>query len=190
MSKRKQRLTIIGVFALFFLPVLAAYILRLNPIGLTTVNYGQLVEPPRLTSASELTVQHELEHSAKLFVEDWTMIVVGGAGCDLACSNTLDATRQARIAVNKDFDRVRRVLLTTGKLKQADADALLKQHPDLTFAIAPQSWIEDFTSAHESPSAVWLVDPRGFQFMVYPGKLNPTHLLKDLKRLLKISAVG
>ena len=190
MSRRKQRLVLVGVFALFFIPVLMAWLLRINPIQLNTVNYGVLLDPPRQTTAASLTIQHALENSAELFADDWTMVVVGTEDCAASCRENLIATRQARTAINKDFDRVRRILVTTQSVASDAREELLRLHPDLTLVTASATWVEKFTAAHAEPGAAWLVDPRGYQFMHYPGKLNASHILKDLKRLLKISAVG
>ena len=48
-SNNRGRLALIGLFALFFAPVLIAYVLRLSPdlLGdLETTNRGQLIKPP------------------------------------------------------------------------------------------------------------------------------------------------
>ena len=43
----------------------------------------------------------------------WTMLYVGDGLCDDRCRKALYLTRQSRIALNKDMDRVQRVFLVT-----------------------------------------------------------------------------
>ena len=42
------------------------------------------------------------------------MLYVGDGACDERCRKALYLTRQSRIALNKDMDRVQRVFLATG----------------------------------------------------------------------------
>ena len=64
----------------------------------------------------------------------WSMVYVGDGLCDDRCRKALYLTRQSRIALNKDMDRVQRVFLVTGRC--CDRGFLAQEHPDLIVALA------------------------------------------------------
>ncbi len=190
MNQRRQRLILVGVFALFFIPVLSAWILRHNPLLVGTVNKGILLETPRAVSAAGLRVQHTPFPDTPLLRETWSLITLAGRICDDACSQNLYATRQARAGVNQNYDRVHRLLVVTQPLDASALSELRAQHPDLTVIVATQGWRQALTAALAHQPDTFVVDPRGFLFMTYPVPTQAADILKDLKRLLKISAVG
>ncbi|MEM7406076.1 MAG: hypothetical protein AAF458_12330 [Pseudomonadota bacterium] len=190
MSKHNQRLAIVGIFAVFLLPVTLALLLRVNAVSLNTVNFGELLEPPRELSAQGLTLDHALAPQQPLFEDVWTVLILAPEGCAQACISVLDGTRQARTAVNKDYDRVLRLLVTPAPLTRNVREELLDNHPDLALAHAKPAWMRSINALKAPVPSVWLIDPRSFQFMSYPAPLEAGYLLKDLKRLLKISKVG
>lgn len=190
MNPRRQRLILVGVFALFFLPVLSAWLLRHNPLPVGTVNKGILLETPRAVSAAGLQVQHTPYPETPLLRETWSLITLAGQTCNDACSQTLYATRQARAGVNQNYDRVHRLLVATQPLDASALSELRAQHPDLTVAVATEDWLRAFTATLSPRPDTFVVDPRGFLFMTYPVPTQAADVLKDLKRLLRISAVG
>ena len=190
MNQRRQRLVLVGVFALFFIPVLSAWVLRHNPPLVRTVNQGILLESPRAIAAAGLQVQHTPYPQLPLLEEAWSVITVAGPACDDACTENLYATRQARASVNKDYGRVRRILVMTQAISTEDLEPITAAHPDLTVVVAPQNWLEAFTRDISHRTNTFVVDPRGFLFITYPLPTQPADIFKDLKRLLKISAVG
>ena len=190
MSKKRQRLILVGVFALFFIPVLTAWIMRHNPLLVGTVNKGVLLDPPRAISAQTLKIQRTPYPDAPLLSDSWSVITLTGNVCDDRCSESLYATRQARAGVNQNYDRVRRILVVTEALPEAPLASLTKQHPDLVVVIAPRVWLANFKGEMTPVPDTFVVDPRGFLFITYPQPTQPADLLKDLKRLLRISAVG
>ena len=190
MSQRRQRLVLVGVFALFFIPVLSAWVLRHNPLLVGTVNQGILLERPRAITAAGLQVQHTPYPDLPLLEETWSVITVAGPACDDVCVKNLYATRQARASINKDYDRVRRLLVVTQSIPTADLEPITAAHPDLTVVVALRNWLEVFTRDISHRPNTFVVDPRGFLFITYPVPTQSADILKDLKRLLKISAVG
>ena len=190
MKRRQQRLTLIGVFAIFLIPIASAWYLRLNPIDGPTSNRGVLVDPPVQFNATNLTVRHAFNPPKTFLRDEWTIVMLTDGACGSACEQALHASKQARIAVNKDFDRVRRLLLTSQRQTPSVVETHIQEHPDLAVGSAGGEWRQQFeASAAGQVTAAYLVDPRGFQFMRYPAPLVSADLLKDLKRLLKISKV-
>ncbi|NKC15701.1 MAG: hypothetical protein GKR94_26935 [Gammaproteobacteria bacterium] len=191
-QRTKQRIGLIGVFALFFIPVVAALFLWANPrlLGaLGTTNYGVLLPEARQITPPSLRSAAIVKGESPGFSEKWSMITLDSGSCSNACRARLHALWTAHVATNKDIDRVARVLLLP---EDAQPVADFTNEDGLAVFKVPLRWAQTLTGESDpfSPGRVYLVDPRGFVFMYYPDPLDARDLLKDLKRLLKISKVG
>jgi cytochrome oxidase Cu insertion factor (SCO1/SenC/PrrC family) len=126
----------------------------------------------------------------------WTMLYVGDGTCDERCRKALYLTRQSRIALNKDMDRIQRVLLATGP--QLDGAFFAQEHPDLLVLKlhGPDAarFIEPIPSYADGPvgsaGRIYLVDPLGNLLMSYPASAPDKALLTDVKKLLRLSHIG
>lgn len=192
----RGRRMLIGVFAVFFLPVLGAWLWFANidawrPAGST--NNGELIEPPHpLTDPYLVTVQGR-ELGGEALERSWTLVLVAGRGCEAQCQRNLYHTRQVRIALGKDIQRVQRLLLVATPDALTAQPALMSEHPDLTIAVSG-SLVSQIAAATAdmapSEAAIYLVDPLLNLMMRFPADLDPRLMIKDLKRLLKVSRIG
>jgi hypothetical protein len=174
---RARNLRTVGALAaLFFLPVLASfwmyYFTDWRPAGSTA--HGTLIQPPVPLQNTEL------------FNDKWTLLYVGEGGCDAACLNALYVARQTRLLLNKDMQRVHRVLLTTAPVDRAEFE---REHPGVAVVQADQSLLRAFP-AEQRANGLFIVDPLGNLVMRYDARENPKGLLDDLKKLLKLSHIG
>ena len=78
---------------------------------------------------------------------------------------------------------------------QAAKDRLGTEHPDLQFLAEPaqgqtlrQMFLDVLPQA--DAESLYLVDPLGNWMMVYPGAAEYKGILKDIKRLLRVSQIG
>lgn len=192
-SPVRQRVMLIGIFALFFIPVLTAYVLRVFPdlIGdFNTSNHGEFIKPPISVERDIFRMVGQGQDDQPLdFDAHWTILTFSDGTCDRACVERLGAIANVQIAMHKDRERVRRVMVlppgTAVPESVASDDAL-------TIVRAKRQPLADLTG-QPSPyteAGVHLVDPRGFLFMRYTRGQSASDLLKDLKRLLRISKVG
>ena len=105
----KQRLLLVGVFAIFFVPVITAIVLRANPSfigGFHTTNRGQLLSEARkitLPVAKSVGVD---AHEALRFQDKWTLLTLNQGTCESSCRQRLTALYTAHTATNKDINRV------------------------------------------------------------------------------------
>ena len=111
---RSGRLVLLGLLALFVVPILVAYALNVltpqwRPFGST--NRGELIEPARLIASAGLTSIDGRPLAGSPFVEQWTLLAVHADGCGDPCAKALQRMRRSRLAMGKDADRVRRVLV-------------------------------------------------------------------------------
>ena len=193
-ASRRQRLFLLLIIACFVLPLFAAWLLvdHWRPAG--SVQHGQLLDPARSLDLQFDPLDRQRVSNTVLRGR-WVLVYVGSAEqCDPRCQTALYDLRQVRLALGRDMDRITTLLLL-GQVPDGGLDRwLATEHPHLLVGIA-DSRIRDSLSqpfAQPSPSgdAFYLLDPFGNLLMRYPVTVDPQGVLKDLKRLLRLSKIG
>lgn len=176
--------------------------------ALGTANHGTLVQPPRQI----VDIPFADDAGARFRWTDveprWTMLVVNrGETCDRQCERRLYTTRQIHIALGKEFNRVRRVMLsdqpvdqvtvqlpdgpTEGVPEGAPADLpgfVAQAHNGLLLLSTAPEPMDDIAAEWDQDTAQWyLVDPAGWVMMRFSDDLSYKDIIKDLKFLLKNS---
>jgi hypothetical protein len=176
---RRNRLKLVLLALLFFGPALLAWVLILlgwRPAGST--NHGQLVQPPiPIETAGLAGAAGGLDEAA--FKGHWTMLLVMRGPCGDECLQMLDQSARVHIALNRNMDRLTRVLVLPERV--APPQGL----QGVAVLSADVAQLERWTNG--APGAVQLVDPAGFRMMSYPLPLDGRGVLKDLERLLRVS---
>jgi len=107
--------------------------------------------------------------------------------CEQQCAQHVDRLRQVQLALNRDQDRVQRLLLHTTVLPQLVDPELISRPLDDTVgqgvaaALGPDSL---------AGGRVFVADPQGSVILSYPADVEQKELLRDLKRLLSASGKG
>lgn len=197
---RRQRRILIGVALMFFAPLALSFYLYYGKYWHpgSRVNAGELVDPARPLPALALPLAAPSLGSAaqtnpQFLRHKWTLLYVQHGRCDDECLRHLYDTRQVRLALDRDMDRVQRVFIADGDC--CDLKALLAQHPDLIairatpadealLALLPQR------SAAINSHRVYVIDPLGNLMMFYAADARPKGMLEDMKRLLRLSSIG
>jgi cytochrome oxidase Cu insertion factor (SCO1/SenC/PrrC family) len=198
---RRQRRLLIGLALLFFAPLALAFYLYYghgtwHPGG--RVNAGDLIQPARPLPALSLPLLPAGSTDPNFLKRKWTLLYVASGACADACRTRLYDTRQVRLALDRDMNRVQRVLIAGDGC--CDAQFLREQHPDLItiradpaaaplLALLPDHERRDGPLTAQAPR-VYLIDPLGNLMMVYPAGARPKGMLEDLKRLLRLSSIG
>ena len=170
---RRQRRLLIGLALLFFAPLALAFYLYYGPGTWHPggrVNSGDLVRPARPLPELALPLLESGSTAANFLKRKWTLLYVQSGACADSCRMRLYDTRQVRLALDRDMNRVQRVLIAGDGC--CDAQFLHEQHPDLiairaTPAAAPLLALlpdRDQGSAAASPAQaprVDLIDPLG-----------------------------
>jgi cytochrome oxidase Cu insertion factor (SCO1/SenC/PrrC family) len=201
---RRQRRVLVGIALMFFAPLAVCFYLYYGQVGWRPggrVNAGDLIEPPRPLPLLALPLLEGGATHADLLRRKWTLLYAASGPCADRCQASLYHTRQVRIALDRDMDRVQRVLIADDGC--CDGAFLHTQHPDLIAvrngpAAAP---LLALLPDHPSPSAasgsgaaqaprVYLIDPLGNLMMSYAADAKPKGMLEDLKRLLRLSSIG
>jgi cytochrome oxidase Cu insertion factor (SCO1/SenC/PrrC family) len=195
---RNNRLKLLAIIALFMLPPLAAWVawqtMDATGAGATT-NAGTLVTPARPLSFAGLKQPdgNVLDESA--LRGRWTIVMFANGECDDRCSELLYLTRQIRLGMNKDIPRVQRLLVLDTSPSPEVAAELARDHEDLIWVIRDASAATLMQAFHGDGFAPdgeqsFLVDPLGNLMMVYGPEVPAKGMMKDLRKLLKISQIG
>jgi cytochrome oxidase Cu insertion factor (SCO1/SenC/PrrC family) len=198
---RRQRRLLIGLALMFFAPLGVSFYLYYghgawHPGG--RVNAGDLIAPPRPLPSLALPLQSAGETDADFLRRKWTLLYVQQGPCAERCRTRLYQTRQVRLALDRDMDRVQRVFIADGNC--CDFQFLREQHPDLIAvrmspAAAPLLALLPQRGANESggdanAERIYLIDPLGNLMMSYAPGAKPKGMLEDMKRLLRLSQIG
>jgi hypothetical protein len=200
----RQRRLLIGLALLFFAPLGLAFYLYYGHGTWhpgSRVNAGDLIQPARPLPALALPLLDSGTTDANFLKGKWTFLYVASGPCAEACRTRLYDTRQVRLALDRDMNRVQRVFIADGGC--CDAQFLHEQHPDLITIRASAAAVpllallpgRDGITAAENPSAakaprVYLIDPLGNLMMSYTADTKPKGMLEDMKRLLRLSSIG
>ncbi len=191
---KKNRITILVIFAMSIVPFAIAWYLADNPgkVRLGT-NNGDLISPPLPTEPDDFSGHDAF--SAKNIQElqgHWILInVMPGVQCAQACQDGLYKTQQITLMMGKDIARIRRL-------------AVINQRSDQPL---PQQWQDDARLLKAVPSAklretlakilinpepggLLVMDPFGNLMMKYAPGYDPYQVRNDLSKLLRISQIG
>ena len=197
----RGRLKLVIIFSVFLGPLLASFIWYYGFGGAfaprTASNHAPLISPPvALAPFSNPVVDGDGGDNALFNLDalkrQWTVVHLLTDECAELCQRSLYNTRQTRLALGKDARRIRRIIIAPNR---AQLQHLAPDHPDATQLLNAQTGLETQLTPlirhHRlTPHAALLIDPLGNLMMTLPPTLNPTLLLKDLKKLLKLSRIG
>jgi hypothetical protein len=169
-----MKLVLLGAF--FILPMVASwFVWRFDLVSGTTGNYGTLVPPRPVLAAPAAPLKGR-----------WVLVQFDGGACGERCERKLYIMRQLRRAQGKDMQRVERLwLLTDSAQPRAELLAAIEGT-----VIAPAPAGGDFPAEGSVLDHIYLVDPLGNLMMRFPRDPDPSRMIKDLQRLLKVSRFG
>ena len=170
-----QLVLLATVFALPVALAAIAYVFDWAP-G-TSSNYGELVTPPRPLEVPPFDALRG----------KWVLVSFDAAACDAYCERKLYFMRQVRRAQGKDQDRVERLwVLTDAAQPRAELLAAIEG----TRTARGAALAARFPAAGSHAEHIYVVDPLGNLMMRFPRDPDPSRMLKDLQRLLRLSQVG
>ena len=199
--KTRNRSSMILVFALVVVPVLLALWSYLGgeawqPQG--TINNGVLIIPARPLPVDLALVDPAGEPLREAYLSrKWTLTYIGAAACDELCAGILYRIQQVRLAMGEETNRIQRLYLLIGDAAIADAKRIQAQFAGLDAAVVSdtehQALLQLFAVDGTDPAQarrIYLVDPHGNLMMYYEPDAEPNGILRDLRKLLKLSRIG
>jgi hypothetical protein len=176
----KNRLMLVVIAAIFFVPLLAAFVL--NVVGWrpqNTRNAGMLVDPPRDVTAAAVT----LADGTHLVWRDpqwqWTLLALPGAQCASQCQERLDEALRMRLTLGRNAERLRVVYLGAA----LPAEFITARSPMLAGRDDSGAFAGARAQADDG-LALALVDPNGLLMLSYPEGYSAQGLRSDIVRVL------
>jgi cytochrome oxidase Cu insertion factor (SCO1/SenC/PrrC family) len=198
---KQQRRKLLIIFGLFLAPLVLALLAWLSVdywhTGAPT-SHGELVDPARPLTEFTLQGLDGRKVNLESLRGKWTLIYVASSSCPQECLDVLTALRQLHIALNKDMDRVQRLLVLTDDQDLAVLRIQLEKFQGMRAALQTGLALDLFLDqlrlegevAPITAGRVYMVDPLGNFMMSYPRGADPTGILRDLEKLLKLSRIG
>jgi hypothetical protein len=189
------RVKFLGLIVVFLSPFiggwLALYVFEVRP---ASGNYGTLIQPIKKLNWPILeTMDGEMLESG--FGRKWTFLLFAGASCDELCRNNLFYMRQVRTLLGRDTMRLQNVLITAQSLDEK-MKIYLQNFPNLKVivknrdpALYEQFYLQGLGEVGSSPR-IYLVDPDQNLMMYFPAENDQAQVLKDIKKLMKLSQIG
>jgi cytochrome oxidase Cu insertion factor (SCO1/SenC/PrrC family) len=192
-DRRPGRRQLLLVASLFFVPLVAASWLYLSSGWRPSagVEHGELIDPPRPLPDTPLQLPDGSTAPVDALRRGWSLVYVGNDACGTTCRSALADMRQARLALDKDSVRVKRVLLHAGACCAAGFGS---DEPDLQLLAASgpagRALRAMFPPSANGEQGIYIVDPHGNLMMGYAPTGAARGILKDLERLLRLSNIG
>ena len=190
MSLTRQRATLIGIFALFFGPLILVMLMRsswwqFQPADLK--NHGQLIQPP---------VQLSLDGTTRIDGK-WLVLYLLDQPCEQACIERVTALRQIHTASGRHREHLAIVLLKKTGAEPGLQTRLEAIYPEFELLTDPaataaktlasiNTGLAD-NSGDPNPAHTYVLDPMLNVILAYGADTNPSDIHKDLRRLLKWS---
>lgn len=194
-DQSRSRTKLILLILMFLLPVAGSWYLVFFTDyardGKGGAEHGSLINPPRqLENVSFLRVNERSTEQASLYGK-WSMLFFVDGSCEAECEENLHRLRQIRLATGRQMQRIQRIAIIDEVESLRFSDNLSENYPGQLY-VSRKDLGEDFLQQFQGlelddKSAIFLIDTRGFLMMRYPGDTDPSGIIRDLSRLLRIS---
>jgi len=189
------RVALIVIAALFFLPLILAWLMYTGAIDYhpgSTRNLGQLVQPPRPVSwAGVMLDGSESQSTADTYAGHWLILHAVPTPCGADCLRDITQLRQVHRASGKLQPRIRLGLLhdlddpaTILEIEAVYGLFHLLEDPDGSLWELLEAVANADQPAASARGSTYLIDPLGNIMMYYAAGYDPGDLSRDLKRLL------
>lgn len=160
-----------------------------------TTNHGTLVSPVRAVGELPLVGADGGTFNTADLRGKWVLATVADSACQQTCQQNLYHLRQVRQAMGNERRRVERLLILNETSQLATLLPHLLAHDGMRLATGPAESVERLQSLLQNPNPVaedglYIIDPLGNVMMSYPPNFSGELIIKDLRRLLKVSQVG
>lgn len=198
-NKNTARLKLILIIAIFIGPLIAAFVwyqgLDTGFRPESTSNHGKLLLPVTPLEEFSGVGLDGKSVTLKAIKGRWTMLFPLREPCSEQCRKELYNMHQVRLALGRDMGRMQRMLmLNSDYMDEQQKKEILLDKGLITLQYQPDGLFRQLSpkiTEHQLPAySVFLIDPNGNLVMSFPPDLDPRMVLKDLKKLLKLSNIG
>jgi len=189
-QKNKGKLTLIGIFLLFFIPIITSWYLVFYTDFMHDaqgIQHGKLISPVisiGAIKAKEISTMDEVVIEKK-----WVLVFIQNNLCNEFCKERLYQVRQIRLALGEDRDKVDRLVIFNqiNDLNELKDSYSGQKFIDQSF-MNYQGLVKKFNDSYtDKKNPIFLLDPYGFLMMQYPEGTEPKGIIKDIERLIRNS---
>lgn len=198
----KNRILLILLLSSFVLPfVIGDLAYKHNWYSGGKTNHGNLITPPVAFAGLAPRDSQGKALSVDVTKTKWWLLYVMPAQCESACRNRLFQMRQTTVALGKEADRVRQLLVLTAPLSVETTALLAREFPGFlqvqADTLAVDKAFAGVTRDAASAGNLYVMDPMGWMMLFYTPEadektsiIKAEDILMDLKKLLKDSRIG
>lgn len=192
-TQTRNRLILVAIFLMFFIPLVAAFLAQPEVIGsdpADTVNRGDLVQPPVPLPLDGFRYLGKRDGAA--LERRWLLVEPVSGACDTRCERIATDLRQVHIATGRRQDEAAVLLLFRQEPTAGDIAALEAIYPKFVLAVDDGGTSSAALAAANggsapAPGTTFIRDPEGFLMLHYAPGYDRGDLNTDLTKLLKWS---
>lgn len=183
------------LFAVFIVPLLIAiamYVMRGDSAKSNAAAHGELIHPAQPIEVMRLNADNGTLYNLNDIKGKWTFFLYIEGSCNLECEAALFKIRQTRISTGRERNRVQ-LLFATDPDSRVSIDANIRQrNTGIMFSEIEELTISDEAAEKEKLDSthIYIIDPNGNLMMKYDDNATSKGMLKDIKKLLKLSNIG
>ena len=189
-SGRIKFLLIVFIFTVPF--VISYYLSKDYHAGgeLQTSNYGSFINPIVELSQSTFDDYSGENLNVNQHLTKWSLIYRMPENCSQRCSDEIYLIRQVNIALGKDMNRLERVIVLNQTMISSEVDDVVVKYPKAIVVKNNSSTFINEINKITERHVLLLTDPLGNVILGYDEGFEGKKLLKDIKKLLKLSKIG
>ena len=189
-SGRIKFLLIVFIFTVPF--VISYYLSKDYHAGgeLQTSNYGSFINPIVELSQSTFDDYRGETLNVDRYLTKWSLIYRMPKNCSQRCSDEIYLIRQVNIALGKDMNRLERVIVLNQTTSSSEVDDIVIKYPKAIVVKNNSSTFINEINKITDRYVLLLTDPLGNVILGYDEGFEGKKLLKDIKKLLKLSKIG
>ena len=192
LTSNKNPYTLWFVVFAFVAPAVVAYLMYFFGDIRSFTNHGEILNPVVDISALKLRDEENQLIPRDTLTYKWRMISFVGADCDESCNKRIHDMRQIHKSLAKDQHRVIRMIVHLDA-PSTELNALIaREYPNALNMYGDEKDISSALgdSARIHQNETYIMDPIGNVMMRFTQDQPNQLLLKDLKKLLKVSQIG
>lgn len=178
---------LIAVFVVPLLIAIAMYSLRGHLSVVKPAAHGQLIHPAQPIEEFAVAFTTGNSSDLKFLKSKWTYLFYAPGKCNLECEAALFKLRQTKTAAGRESSRIQSIIIVdTPHINKQ----ILARYEKIKAAQLLKMQLENQNQLTLEPGAIYLIDPNANIMMKYDYSATSRGLLKDIKKLLKISNIG
>jgi len=186
-----NQIKLVLIISIFIIPFFISFMLLddyTEDKEWVTTNYGKLIKPVLPINNMIVKTRSNISNTTE-FNGKWSLMYYLKNDCLSSCEESIYMLRQINTALGKDMNRLQRILIHDQNVKYPSN--LKELYPGMIYVYdKPNNLHGIIDTISENQSSIFLIDPLGNVILKYNEEFQGKKLLKDIKKLLKLSRIG